>query len=106
MMETFLFANASRPVLGPTQIPIQLVAWAVIAGVRWPGREADHSPLSSYEVKNVLSYNFTPEYIFTAWYLVKYRGNFAFKLPSYKIITLSEMSSFPVNFSLPDIHLT
>jgi hypothetical protein len=34
--------QTSRPVLGPTQPPIQ---W-----VKWPGREADHSPTCSAEV--------------------------------------------------------
>jgi len=43
----FLFATASSPALGPTQPPIQLAP-----GVKRPGREADHSPPSSAEVKN------------------------------------------------------
>jgi hypothetical protein len=37
--------------MGPTQPPIQ---WAPVApplGVKWPGREADHSPPLSAEVK-------------------------------------------------------
>jgi hypothetical protein len=47
----FLFATASRPVLGPTQPPIQWVSGALSLGVKRPGREADHSPPSSAEVK-------------------------------------------------------
>jgi hypothetical protein len=39
--EFFLLSTSSRPVLGPTQ-----------PGVKRPGREADHPPLSSAEVKN------------------------------------------------------
>jgi hypothetical protein len=50
MMGIFLFTTASRPVLGPTQPPIQLVPW-----VKRPGHEAHHSPLSSAEVKNAWS---------------------------------------------------
>jgi hypothetical protein len=37
--------------LGPTQSPIQWVPGDRSLGVKRPGREADHSPLSSAEVK-------------------------------------------------------
>jgi hypothetical protein len=40
------------PAVGPTQSPIQWVPGALSWGVKWPGREADHSPPSSAEVKN------------------------------------------------------
>jgi hypothetical protein len=46
----FLFATAFRPALGPTHPPIQ---W--VPEVKWSGREADHSPSPSAEVKNVWS---------------------------------------------------
>jgi hypothetical protein len=46
----FLF-TASRTALGPTQLPIQWVPEALSLGVKLPGREADHSPPSSAEVK-------------------------------------------------------
>jgi hypothetical protein len=42
-----LFSTSSRPVLGSKQRPIQGAA-----GVKRPGREADHSPPSSAQVKN------------------------------------------------------
>jgi hypothetical protein len=38
--------------LGPTQPPIQWVPGALSLGVKRPGREADHSPSSSAEVKD------------------------------------------------------
>jgi hypothetical protein len=44
----FLPVSASRPTLGPTQ---PLIQW-VPGGKSWPGRDADHSPPSSAEVKN------------------------------------------------------
>jgi hypothetical protein len=47
----FSFHTAFRPALGPTQPPIQWVPGAVSLGVKRPGREADHSPPSSAEVK-------------------------------------------------------
>jgi hypothetical protein len=46
-----LFATASRRALGPTQPPIQWVPGAFSPGVKQPGREANHSPPSSAEVK-------------------------------------------------------
>jgi hypothetical protein len=49
--EFFLFTTASRTALGPTQPPIQWVSGALSLGVKRPGREADHSPPSSIEVK-------------------------------------------------------
>jgi hypothetical protein len=47
----FLFTTASRTALEPTQPPIQWVPGALSLGVKRPGREADHSPPSSAEVK-------------------------------------------------------
>jgi hypothetical protein len=50
-LEIFLFTTAFRTALGPTQLPIQWVPGALPLGVKRPGREADHSPPSSAEVK-------------------------------------------------------
>jgi hypothetical protein len=38
--------------LGPAQPPIQWTPWDLSLGIKRPGREADHSPPSSAEVKN------------------------------------------------------
>jgi hypothetical protein len=56
----FLYTTESRPALGPTQPLIQWVAVVLSLGVKRPGGEADHSPPSSVEVKNVWSYTSTP----------------------------------------------
>jgi hypothetical protein len=50
-MGIFLFVTASRTALGPTQPPIQWVPGALSLVLKRPGREADHSPPSSAEVK-------------------------------------------------------
>jgi hypothetical protein len=47
-----LLSIAARPALGLTQPPMQWVRGALSPGVKRPGREADHSPPSSAEVKN------------------------------------------------------
>jgi hypothetical protein len=47
----FLFTTASRTALVPTQPPIQRVTGALSLELKRPGREADHSPPSSAEVK-------------------------------------------------------
>jgi hypothetical protein len=52
----FLFTSVFRPALGPTQPLIQWVTGALSLGVKRPGREADHSPPASAEVKNAWSY--------------------------------------------------
>jgi hypothetical protein len=54
-LKIFLFATASRPALGPIQSPRR---WVPV--VKQPGREADHSPPSSAEVKKAWSYTSTP----------------------------------------------
>jgi hypothetical protein len=61
----FLFTTASRTALGPTQPPIQWVPGALSLEVKQPGREADHSPPSSAEVKECVElylhyYNMPP----------------------------------------------
>jgi hypothetical protein len=48
----FLFTTVFRTALGPTQPPIQRVSGALSLGLKRLGREADHSPPSSAEVKN------------------------------------------------------
>jgi hypothetical protein len=81
----FSLHNPSRPVLGPTQPPVQWVPGAISLGVKWPENEADHSPPCSTEVKYVWSYTSTPQYAFKAWYSVKkHRDNFTFTLPRSK----------------------
>jgi hypothetical protein len=47
----FLFTTAPKMALGPTQPLIQWVLGSLSLGVKRPGREADHSPPSSAEVK-------------------------------------------------------
>jgi uncharacterized membrane protein YfcA len=47
----FLLTIASRTALGPTQSDNRLVTGAVSLGVKRPGREAEHSPPSTAEVK-------------------------------------------------------
>jgi hypothetical protein len=64
--QDFLLPTPSRPVLGPTQSPIQWVPGALSPEVKRPGREADHSPPTSAEVKNSWIYTSTPLYVFMA----------------------------------------
>jgi hypothetical protein len=53
---------------------------AVSSEVKQPGREADHSPSFSAEVKNVWSYTSTPPYVSMAWCLLKHRDYFTLSL--------------------------
>jgi hypothetical protein len=48
----FLFSIVSGPALEPTEPPIQWVPGALSLEVKRQGREADHSPPTSVEVKN------------------------------------------------------
>jgi hypothetical protein len=76
----FFFATASRPALGPTHHPLQWVPRVLTPRVKWPGREADHSSLSSAEAKNAWTCIFTSQCVFMAWCLVKHKDNFTLLL--------------------------
>jgi len=66
--------NWELPVLGPTQPPNYWVPGALSPGVKWPLREAEHSPPRSSEVRNAWSYTSTPQYAFMAWSSVQAQG--------------------------------
>jgi hypothetical protein len=51
-----------------------MVPGTLSLGVKRPGREADHSPPSSSEVKNAWNYTSTLQYAFMAWCSVKAQG--------------------------------
>jgi hypothetical protein len=74
MMGLLLFATTYRLTLGPTQPPVQWIPRFLTPGLKLPGRETDHSPQSSAEVKNAWSCISNPQYVFMVWYLVKHRG--------------------------------
>jgi hypothetical protein len=91
----FLLTTASRPTLGPTQPLIQWVQCAVSLRLKRPGREADHSPPSSAEVKDAWSYTSTP------WYLVKSRDfTFSFILKRMLMLSLILKCNEVVKFKL------
>jgi hypothetical protein len=50
--KTLVFSIASIAELWPNQPPVQWVLRVIILRIKQPGREADHSPPSSSEVKN------------------------------------------------------
>jgi hypothetical protein len=64
VFKNFLFSTSSRPVLGSTQPPIQWVPEALSPRVKRQGREADHSPPASAEVKKIWFSTSTPPYAF------------------------------------------
>jgi hypothetical protein len=63
----FSFSTSSRLPLGPTQPLIQWLLRLFPRGVKWLGREADHSPIASAEVKKMWIYTSTAPYIFMAY---------------------------------------
>jgi hypothetical protein len=94
----FLFTIVSRPALRPTQDPVQRVPGTLSLGIKWPGREADHSPPSSAEVKNAWRYTSIPQYAFMAWCSVK-----AQDLYFYLYVYISVISKVT---TLPNINLS
>jgi hypothetical protein len=43
-----------------------MITWDSFSGVKWPEREADHSPLASAEIKKMWIYTSTPPHTFMA----------------------------------------
>jgi hypothetical protein len=52
-VEILLLFAVSRPVLGPTQSPIQWIPEAFSQVVKRPRREVDHSPPTSADGRNI-----------------------------------------------------
>jgi len=96
------FTTVSSPALGPLQPPIRWVPGSLSLGLKRPGSEADQSPPSSAEVKNVWSYTSAPQYAFMEWCLVKSQGQLYFYLYIYlKVIfctSSAEIILFVDNF--------
>jgi hypothetical protein len=63
---SIIFSASSRPDLGPSQPPIQWELGSISSAVKRSGREADHSPTTSAEVKKMWIYVYTPPYAFMA----------------------------------------
>jgi hypothetical protein len=55
-----------------------------------PGREADHSPPSSTEVKNAWAIPPLSQYVFMAWCLVNHSDYFTFYLMLYNKLKIGE----------------
>jgi hypothetical protein len=98
----FLFTTASRLAMVPTQTPIQWVPGALSLGVKRPGREADHSPPSSAEVKECVEDNSTLPIWRSAQLMHRDNFTFTFTLFSQGEIQISHsykaMSKITINF--------
>jgi hypothetical protein len=62
-VKNFRFSMSSRPAPGSTKPLIQRVPGALSLEVKQQGREADHSPPSTTEVKKTWIYVSTPPYV-------------------------------------------
>jgi hypothetical protein len=70
--KNFHFSIMSRPALRPTQPPIQWVPGTLSPELKWPGREADHSPPTNAEVQKTWAYTSTPPYVLMALRSISY----------------------------------
>lgn len=67
MQQIFLSSTASRPMLVPTQSPVEWVPGFIDPGVNRLGLEADLFLPFSAEFKRVWSYTSFLPYVFMAW---------------------------------------
>jgi hypothetical protein len=86
--DSFLIVTASKPALGPTKPPIQWVLRSRSPGIKRTGREANHSPPPSAELRmrgliQPLPYtslwigaSLSIDYVCMVWYFVEHRDNF------------------------------
>jgi hypothetical protein len=83
----------SRPALGPTKPPIRWVPGALSLGTKRPGREADHSPPSSAEVKECVELYFHSLHT-SSWRgaPLKYRDKF---LSIFKNVYMTQSKTVP-----------
>jgi hypothetical protein len=72
--------------------------------VKWPGREADHSPPSSAEVKKAWIYISTPQYAFMAWCLVKAQGKLYLYLRDLQLLLWSLKVNVKLSLYLNKYH--
>jgi hypothetical protein len=61
-----ILSTSFRPALGPTQPPVEWVPRTLSPALKRQGREADHSPPASAEVKKMWIYTSIPLYAFMA----------------------------------------
>jgi hypothetical protein len=73
--EIFLFSTASRPVVGPTQPPIQWVPEGTFVGVKRPGRQADLQLVPRSRIHGSV-HPLPHTYSWRSVSLVKYRDKF------------------------------
>jgi hypothetical protein len=76
------------------------VPGALSLGVKRPGREADHSPPSNAEFKNVWNYTSTPQYAFMARCSIKAQGQLYLYLYTDKPRKITNNSEQPTFKSL------
>jgi hypothetical protein len=74
----FSLRHRVQPVCGAHPVSCPVGTGTPSPGVKRSDRKADHSSLSSAEVKNTWSYTSTHTYVFLAWYFVKHRDDFTF----------------------------
>lgn len=84
--DIFLFSGTSRSAVGTTHFPIQWVP-GFFPGVNRPGREVNHSPPSSDDVRNKWSCTSTALICLND----VYRENFAFAFLSRFAINIKEV---------------
>jgi hypothetical protein len=81
-VKNFFFSKPFRPVLAPTQPPIEWVTGALSPGIKRKGREADHSPPTTADVKkNEFIYPLPHTSSWRSAQLVKHRDNFTLFVP-------------------------
>jgi hypothetical protein len=83
MDKYILFFISSGPDLKPTQPPIQCVTGVLFPGVKWPGRETDHSTATNAEVRKNMDLSFQSPIPCTEFLVVQHQFLYVSQLAEY-----------------------
>jgi hypothetical protein len=105
-VKNFLFSKSSRPALGSTQPPIQWAPGVLSPWVKRQGREADHSPPVSAEVKKMWIYTSTPLYTLMVQCLIRWaQGHLNFSILQVHIYVQSRNADVDNYYIIIDINI-
>jgi hypothetical protein len=83
------FLNTSRLTPRSIQPPVQWISGTICSGIKGSVRQTDHSPPSSFKVKNPLGYTYTSPEVSTGSFIITFRKRWCSIFQQYEGISKS-----------------